>query len=154
VINSMLAASMDWGRIGEMVAEAKSKDDPVARYIKTLNLKANQIVLALPDPADVDSSDSDSDSDSDSGSGSGSGSGSESGGGGGGGGSRAGKGKGMGKKKKQRKKPTAVEIDLGLSAYANSRKHYEKKKTSAIKQKKTIDASAHALESVGDVAVT
>lgn len=37
---------------------------------------------------------------------------------------------------------TKVDIDLAQSAFANARAHYETKKTSAVKEQKTIEASA------------
>ncbi|WAR18853.1 NEMF-like protein [Mya arenaria] len=44
-------------------------------------------------------------------------------------------------------KPQRVEIDLAISAYANSRKCFEKKKHAAVKEQKTLDASTKALKS-------
>ncbi|XP_078313250.1 ribosome quality control complex subunit NEMF-like isoform X3 [Crassostrea virginica] len=44
-------------------------------------------------------------------------------------------------------KPTKVDIDISMSAYGNSRKYFDKKKTAAKKEQKTIDASAKALKS-------
>lgn len=44
-------------------------------------------------------------------------------------------------------KPTKVDIDISMSAYGNSRKFFDKKKTAAKKEQKTIDASAKALKS-------
>ncbi|KAJ8308819.1 hypothetical protein KUTeg_013693 [Tegillarca granosa] len=43
--------------------------------------------------------------------------------------------------------PMKVDIDLSHSAYANSRKYFEKKKQAAKKEQKTIDASTKALKS-------
>ncbi|ELU02895.1 hypothetical protein CAPTEDRAFT_151175 [Capitella teleta] len=40
-----------------------------------------------------------------------------------------------------------VQIDLGLSAYANARKYYDKKKHAAQKEQKTVAASTKALKS-------
>ena len=64
VVNSLLASSMDWGRIAEMVSEAKALDDPVATHIKKLKLETNQIVLSLKEPFEEagDSSSSSSES--------------------------------------------------------------------------------------------
>ncbi|XP_061172941.1 ribosome quality control complex subunit NEMF-like [Saccostrea echinata] len=44
-------------------------------------------------------------------------------------------------------KPTKVDIDISMSAYGNSRKYFDKKKSAAKKEQKTIDASAKALKS-------
>lgn len=40
-----------------------------------------------------------------------------------------------------------VDVDIGLSAFANARKYYEQKKTTATKHEKTIEASSKALKS-------
>ncbi|KAK7505562.1 hypothetical protein BaRGS_00003307 [Batillaria attramentaria] len=44
-------------------------------------------------------------------------------------------------------KPLKVDIDLSLSAYANSRKYFEKKKQAAKKEQKTVEASQKAMKS-------
>ncbi|KAL8598247.1 hypothetical protein ACOMHN_035197 [Nucella lapillus] len=44
-------------------------------------------------------------------------------------------------------KPMKVDIDLGLSAYANSRKFFDKKKQAAKKEQKTMEASNKAMKS-------
>eukprot|EP01113_Clastostelium_recurvatum_P037029 TRINITY_DN5373_c0_g1_i4.p1 TRINITY_DN5373_c0_g1~~TRINITY_DN5373_c0_g1_i4.p1 ORF type:complete len:857 (-),score=278.84 TRINITY_DN5373_c0_g1_i4:50-2620(-) len=45
------------------------------------------------------------------------------------------------------RKPELVDIDISLSAYANARKYFEQKKTSAVKAQKTIDHTEKALQS-------
>ncbi|CAO3676869.1 hypothetical protein G6F70_002223 [Rhizopus microsporus] len=40
-----------------------------------------------------------------------------------------------------------VDVDIGLTAFANARKYYEQKKSTASKHEKTIEASAKALKS-------
>lgn len=47
----------------------------------------------------------------------------------------------------ERLKPMNVDIDLDLSAFANARKYYDKKRSAAMKQKKTIDAHGKAIKS-------
>lgn len=44
-------------------------------------------------------------------------------------------------------KPMNVDIDLDLTAFANARKYYDKKRSAAMKQQKTIDAHGKALKS-------
>ena len=44
-------------------------------------------------------------------------------------------------------RPMNIDIDLSLSAYANSRKYFDKKKLAAKKEQKTIEASGMALKS-------
>eukprot|EP00729_Bicosta_minor_P008615 gene8615-26351_t len=163
VVNSLLASSMDWSRIAEMVSEAKALDDPVATQIKKLKLETNTIVLSLKPPYDDDSSSSSSSSggsdseasdggaDSEDADAEGNGSDPEA--------AEAAsdarrKKKAAAKRKKQqlkqklKKKKTKavdVEIDLGISAYSNSRKQYEKKKAAVDKEKRTIESSEQAL---------
>lgn len=43
-------------------------------------------------------------------------------------------------------KPMTIDIDLGYSAFANARKYYDKKRSAATKEKKTIDASEKAMK--------
>jgi predicted ribosome quality control (RQC) complex YloA/Tae2 family protein len=40
-----------------------------------------------------------------------------------------------------------VDVDIGLSGYANARRYYETKKTSAVKEAKTLHANVKALQS-------
>ena len=47
----------------------------------------------------------------------------------------------------QSKQVEKVDVDIGLSAYANARRYYETKKQTAVKQKKTIQASEKAMKS-------
>lgn len=44
-------------------------------------------------------------------------------------------------------KPMSVDVDLDLTAFANARKYYDKKRSAAKKQQKTIDAHGKALKS-------
>ncbi|OQR70237.1 nuclear export mediator factor NEMF-like [Tropilaelaps mercedesae] len=43
--------------------------------------------------------------------------------------------------------PAVVDIDIGLSAYANATKYFDKKRQAAKKQQKTLESSAKALKS-------
>lgn len=44
-------------------------------------------------------------------------------------------------------KPMLVDVDLDLTAFANARKYYDKKRSAALKQQKTLDAHGKALKS-------
>ncbi|BFZ07429.1 hypothetical protein BsWGS_10468 [Bradybaena similaris] len=44
-------------------------------------------------------------------------------------------------------KPMRVDIDLGISAYANSKKYFDKRRQAAKKEQKTVEASKKALKS-------
>ncbi|XP_060068947.1 ribosome quality control complex subunit NEMF-like [Ylistrum balloti] len=106
IVRSAIANQIDWAEINNLVKEAQSKGDPVARTIKTLKLDTNHMTMLLSDPyADSDEEDSDC------------------------------------------LRPQKIDIDLSVSAYANSRKFFVKKKQAAKKEQKTIDASAKALKS-------
>ena len=48
-------------------------------------------------------------------------------------------------RKKPKKLTVSVDIDLSVTAYANARMQYDTKKSSATKEKKTIEASGMAL---------
>ena len=62
-------------------------------------------------------------------------------------GRKGGKGRAKGKRpgKKPKKQTVSVDVDLSLTAYANARVQYDTKKSSATKEKKTIEASGMAL---------
>jgi hypothetical protein len=139
VINSLLASSMDWGRIGEMVQEAKAMQDPVASHIKSLKLESNQIVLSLREPVEEESSDEEDDGTDDDGADSDPEAAEA---------AEAAKLAAAHKKKaarRKKQKAIEVEIDLGISAYKNSMRQYENKKAAVHKEKKTIEASEHAM---------
>ncbi|KAI7904244.1 uncharacterized protein BX663DRAFT_431769 [Cokeromyces recurvatus] len=48
---------------------------------------------------------------------------------------------------KEEFQPVKVDVDIGLTAFANARKYYEQKKSTANKHEKTIEASSKALKS-------
>jgi hypothetical protein len=144
VINSALASSMEWKAIEDMVAEAASRGDAVAATITGLKLDRNTMTMRLTKPSES-SSDSESYSDSDGASDDGAGAavdeplasqrkGAKV--------KAKGKGGGRGKGKPR---TTAVDIDLSLTAFANARALYDTKRSSAVKEKKTIEASEQAL---------
>jgi hypothetical protein len=43
-----------------------------------------------------------------------------------------------------------VEFDLTISAFANARKMYTQRKVATVKEARTLDSSARALQQVGD----
>ncbi|XP_032232497.2 ribosome quality control complex subunit NEMF [Nematostella vectensis] len=123
VVNSAIANQIDWSEILNLVKEAQIQGDPVASAIRELKLQTNHITMLLSDPFD-DSDDSDDEDDNED-------------------------DNHLNKRKKKKKGPKGVrvDIDLSLSAYANARSHYERKKHSAKKEQKTIDHSEQALKS-------
>lgn len=130
VINSALASSMEWKAIDDMVAEAAARGDTVASAIASLKLDRNSMSMRLSTPDD-ETSESESDSSDDDGSGADAASAA----------SRKGK-----KPREGKRRSTIVEIDLSMSAFANARALYDTKRGSAIKEKKTIEASEQALK--------
>ncbi|ORY93012.1 fibronectin-binding protein A N-terminus-domain-containing protein [Syncephalastrum racemosum] len=119
IIRNAIASQMDWQDLSELVAEEKKKNNPIAQMIDGLKLETNQITLLLAEPEEEDDDDYDSD-DSD-----------------------------EEEDEKEEKEPQCVKVDveIGLTAFANARKYYEQKKTTASKHEKTIAASSKALKS-------
>lgn len=50
-------------------------------------------------------------------------------------------------------KAVEVEFDLALSAYGNARKMYTQRKVAVVKEARTLDSSARALQSAGERAL-
>ncbi|CAH3150400.1 unnamed protein product [Porites evermanni] len=122
IVNSAIANQIDWSEINSIVKEAQAQCDQVACAIGGLKLETNHITMNLRNPYDFSDSDSDFDEEEDD-------------------------KKTKKKKKKKGPKFTKVDINLALSAYANARSFYDKKKFSSKKEQKTIDASEKALKS-------
>lgn len=118
-VKVLVNQGMDWTDIEKLIKVEKSRGNPVANMIaQPLNLQKNRITLILPDPnAAEEESDSDSDLDlSDS-------SDNES-------------------ESDRESTPAAqtvkVEVDLNLTAWANSRKYFEIRKSAVAKQERTV----------------
>lgn len=47
IIRNAIASSMDWKDLGDLVANEKRKDNPIARMIDSLKLETNQLALRL-----------------------------------------------------------------------------------------------------------
>ncbi|KAI8988444.1 fibronectin-binding protein A N-terminus-domain-containing protein [Mycotypha africana] len=121
IIRNAVASQMDWQDLNDLVKEEKRRQNPIAMVIDGLKLQTNQITLLLSDPDSFEESDSEDDEDSE--------------------------------QENDISKSTAesskvkVDVDIGLSAFANARKYYEQKKTTASKHEKTLEASSKALKS-------
>lgn len=103
VIRSAIANQIPWSEIWNIIKEAQSMGDPVARSICELKLDTNHFTIKLKDPFEVPNADDPS------------------------------------------KTPMqVVDIDLDLSAYANARKYYDKKRQAAKKEQKTLESSERA----------
>lgn len=128
-VNGLLAQGMDWEEVERLIEVEASRRNPVAESIKLpLKLKDNIVTLLLSEFDDVDEeemadeTDSEaSDSDDD--------------------------GPANKQTAKVADKRLAVDIDLTASAWSNARQYYDQKRTAAVKQEKTAQASQKALKS-------
>lgn len=129
-VNGLIGQGMDWVDIGKLIENEQKRDNVVAQMVKLpLKLEENTVTLLLDEPGEEfeDESDeedrTDDEDDSD--------------------------GESDQAKPAQRssEKRLAIDIDLALSPWANARQYYDQKKTAAVKEKKTMEASAKALQS-------
>ncbi|XP_053365536.1 ribosome quality control complex subunit NEMF-like [Clarias gariepinus] len=137
VVRSALANQVDWTEINQIVKEAQAAGDPVACAIKELKLQTNHITMLLKNPYIGSDEDEEEVVVSHS--------------------TKEGSEQPKGKKNKnkakgqtgkiQKNKPLFVDVDLGLSAYANSKKYYDHKRTAAKKEQKTVEAAEKAFKS-------
>ncbi|OAD78993.1 hypothetical protein PHYBLDRAFT_86209, partial [Phycomyces blakesleeanus NRRL 1555(-)] len=128
IIRNAVASQMDWQDLKELVKDEKRRGNPIAQIIDGLKLDTNQITLLLSDPDELESeSESESESDSE---------------------SADDDDKNESEEKKDNiPKVFKIDIDIGLTAFANARKYYDQKKSTATKHEKTIAASSKALKS-------
>lgn len=126
IVRSAIANQIDWEEINNLIKDAQSKGDPVATTISKLKFETNQIVMQLveKESLDVDECEEFFSSDEDE------------------------------KVKKKQNKPVKIEIDLSISAYANAKKYYDKKRQAKNKQQKTIEASEKAFKSAEKKTIT
>lgn len=135
-VNGLIGQGMDWVDIGRLIEAEQKRNNPVAQLIKLpLKLYENTVTLLLGE-AEIDDENSvyiDSDRESvmsdseddipkpqD----------------------RNGKGQ-----KEAKDLRLAIDIDLSLSAWANASQYYDQKRTAAVKEEKTLQASEKALKS-------
>lgn len=145
VIRSLIACQTSWSDIWETIKEAKAKKDPVACLITGVKFDRNEFTMCLENPyeesgsdnddSQVDSESSSEDSDDD---------------------EKIKKKQNKSKTKKQTKSgkddkskhSKLVDIDISLSAYANARRYFDKRRFAVKKEQKTIDVSAKAFKNV------
>ncbi|KAL1955348.1 hypothetical protein VTO42DRAFT_8630 [Malbranchea cinnamomea] len=124
-VNGLIAQGMDWVEIARLIEMEQAKQNPVAKIIKLpLKLYENTITLLLSEPTsdeELDELDESEELSSDE------------------------EEKETSRTAKQQ--PLAIDIDLGLSPWANARQYYEQKKTAAVKEEKTLQASKKAIKS-------
>lgn len=131
-VNGLIGQGMDWVDIGKLIENEQNRGNVVAQMVKLpLKLEENTVTLLLDEPGfdegygsdEGDETDDEADSDSDSGVGP----------------SKVGS--------TVQDKRLTIDIDLALSPWANARQYYDQKKTAAVKEKRTAEASTKALQS-------
>ena len=128
-LNGLVAQGMDWMDIGKLIENEQSRSNAVAQMVKLpLKLYENTVTLLLDEVSSEDESGNEDDvtdeedlSDEDV--------------------------KSSTKQKKIGDKRLAIDVDLALSPWANARQYYDQKKSAAVKEQKTIQASTRALKS-------
>lgn len=127
-VNGLIGQGMDWVDIGKLIENEQKRGNIVAQMVKVpLKLDENTVTLLLDEPGlddeesdDDDTTDDERDSDEE-------------------GGSPA--------NKAVSDRRLAIDIDLALSPWANARQYYDQKKSAAVKEQKTMEASTKALQS-------
>ncbi|KIW14417.1 hypothetical protein PV08_07200 [Exophiala spinifera] len=128
-VNGLIGQGMDWVDIGKLIETEQKRGNVVAQMIKLpLKLEENTITLLLNEPGfdeeeesdEEDRTDDEEDSDEET--------------------TRT-----TGKAASDKR--LSIDVDLALSPWANARQYYDQKKTAAVKEKKTIESSAKALQS-------
>jgi len=128
-VNSLLYQGVDWKGIDTMISNARRAGNPVAELVGGLKLAEGIITLLLAeegaeadeesDEEDRDVSESEEDSDDDE----------------------------VASKRKKEQQKLRIDVKLALSGWANAREYYSEKKTAAVKEERTIQASTKALKS-------
>jgi len=104
-VNGLLSRGMDWGDIERLVERERERGNVVAEMIVEMKFKEGTVILGLrEDERDDEGESSAEETDEE--------------------GEEEGKGT---------KEVVKIEVDLGLSAYANARKYFDKKKVAAEK---------------------
>ncbi|TKA73208.1 hypothetical protein B0A49_04242, partial [Cryomyces minteri] len=130
-VNGLVAQGMDWVEIARLIEMEQSRHNPVAEMIKLpLKLYENTATLLL---AEYDS-DEEEDFEGDE-------TGSEPSD------SEDEEPKKKAKPPKSEEQRLTVDVDLALSGWSNARQYYDQKKTAAVKEGKTLQASSKALKS-------
>src|ERR1700722_28527 len=128
-VNGLIAQGMDWMDIGKLIENEQSRLNAVAQMIKLpLKLYENTVTLLLDELSPENESDDENDiTDDDM--------------------SDVEDEKPSVKQKTTGDKRLPIDVDLALSPWANARQYYEQKKSAAVKEQKTIQASTRALKS-------
>lgn len=118
IMRSMIATQMSWSDIRDTIKQAQSMSDPIASLIVGVNFDRNEFTMKLMDPYEAGSEGSDPDVSE------------------------------QEDKSKLKADYRNVDIDIGLSAYANARKFFDRRRTAVDKERKTIEVSKKAFKNV------
>lgn len=144
VVNSALAAAVDWDHLARMVEDERGNGNPIAETIHSLHLDRNEITLMLEDAwgdhEEVDDSGDEGESDGDSEADEERDASDDEG--------------GADKKRKSRRmersaatrKALLIDVNISLSAHANAREYYSAKKTAAMKMEKAVEATDRTIK--------
>ncbi|KIV83246.1 hypothetical protein PV11_05291 [Exophiala sideris] len=129
-VNGLIGQGMDWVDMGKLIEGEQQRGNVVAQLIKLpLKLEENTVTLLLDEPGfdddNEESSDEEKESDEDD----------------------ISEDEPSPPPGKASDKRLAIDIDLALSPWANARQYYDQKKTAAVKERKTLESSAKALQS-------
>ncbi|KAI1612948.1 translation factor [Exophiala viscosa] len=129
-VNGLIGQGMDWVDMGKLIENEQQRGNVVAQLIKLpLKLEENTVTLLLDEPGldddNEESSDEEKESDEEDNS----------------------EVEASPPPGKASDKRLAIDIDLALSPWANARQYYDQKRTAAVKERKTLESSAKALQS-------
>lgn len=129
-VNGLIAQGMDWADIGRLVQNEQSRGNAVALTIKLpLKLQENTATLLLSEFDEVMEEDMADETDSEASD------------------SEGDDAAASAAKKKTEDKRLTIDIDLALSPWSNARQYYDQRRSAAVKQEKTAQASQKALKS-------
>lgn len=120
IIRSMLANQMSWADIKMTIKQAQAANDPIASLITQVKFDRNEFTMCLCDP--YESSEDEQ--------------------------TISTKNNKKGKPQPPKQKGKNIDIDIGLSAYANARRFFVKRRTAVNKERKTIEVSKKAFKNV------
>lgn len=120
IIRSLLANQISWSDIWKTILQAQAMKDPIASLITSVKFDRNEFTMRLSDPYESEDDDE-----------------------------KAASEQGNQKHKAGAKSRFKnVDIDISLSAYANARRFFVRRRTAVNKEKKTIEVSVKAFKNV------
>lgn len=123
IIRSMIANQVPWSDIWKTIKDAQAMKDPIASLIVGVKFDRNEFTMRLSDPYNIDSGEEKEEEDLTN-------------------------NKRQKSKKEDESKFKHVDIDISLSAYANARRFFVKRRTAVNKERKTKEVSKKAFKNV------